>query len=557
MADYRFIRDLRLRGPDDKDFLRAARITPEPSLRSRATAALSNTHTTESCFSGPPSSTDVWYERFGDVADQVRSKAAQLGLSVFDLEYLTAHLIEGRPLRKLPILEYVDELLDSLCSVAQSIRSVALRRQKHIDRLSKACGAGTGAGQRTRKGESACGPTQHEKIAALLRDIDAMSIQIMEHVKLWRSHLQFPLPFHVDGENILFKLATDYAIGSVISLSCGHLRNTARYSAFFYASPFDAVAAGSVAPSAKAALADWESLVHNELSVQRTLVREQLSFARMGLFHCVLRLPRSMLSVAGMKPGCVLHITDKRRKQDLVTCLGTAYRHLLRRRQQATGKTSNLAGLATFSPKALHLQYLRKWIEWVAIRREKREAADTLLRESSKNLLRDRWNDWAGRVELERERARKWRPFLQRTQLQLLRTYTQKWFVHHAFGSISRQVRRVLFLRYFHTMHFLVVRRRLAKDFAHESRDDAGRVAYPCHLQALRTLVGLASSSDTPSLDCVRLAREEVLIQHRLTSDERSERLRVAIDEQASRASLSGEFWLRSFVLQSEALLSK
>ena len=553
MADYRFIRGLRLRGPKDKDFLRSAFVGPTaPSLRAKGFMALKDS--TDEVTVESAGDTDRWYAKFTEVSERVSASMEALGLSTFDREYLSTHLIDGTPLGKLPILEYVDELLETIADLSHRIRATALRRGKAIDRLRKSCAAGKAVGTVSRRSEQVCGPAQHEKVASLIKDIDGMTIDIMRLVAEWRSHLQTALPFHVDGENILFRLAADYAIGSVVSLACGHLRNTSRYNSFFYASPFDAVAAGTVAPSAKPALARWESLVQGELVLQRAIVREQLSFARMGLFHCVLRLPRSMLKVAGMKPGCVLHINDRRRKQDLVSCLGTAYRHLLRRRQQATGKASHLAGLATFSPKALHLQYLRKWIEWVAVRREKREAAQSLLRESCDALLRRRWADWAGRVEIERERARKWRPFLQRSQLQLLRLYTQKWFMHHAFGTISRQVRRVLFLRYFHALHFLVVKRRLARDLGKETRNEEGVVAYPCQLQASRLLGGLASQVATPSLHVAMHQRTQVLERSRTSQEERRQRLcTIILEEHQERVIATGDFLLQTLVLEGQS----
>jgi hypothetical protein len=559
MADYRFVRGLRLRGPDDKDFLRSAAVPVEPSLRARATAAMQTRDASQQSVHRlvlrRKNDSEQWYSQFAAVAKAVERHMEGLGLSVFDREYLHQHLIAGAPLGKLPILEYVAEQLERLESLSQQIRATALRRHKAVDRLKKTCAGGNSPSYR--RGDAVCGPAQHEKVAQTIRDVDAMTVEIMRLVSEWRTHLQVPLPFHVDGENVLFRLAGDYAIGSAVSLACGHLRNTSRYSAFFYASPFDAVAAGSVAPSAKPALAQWDALVGRELAVQRVLVRDQLSFARMGLFHCVLRVPRSMLAVAGMKPGCVLHITDRRRKQELVSCLGTAYRHLLRRRQQTTGKASHLAGLATFSPKALHLQYLRKWIEWVALRREKREAAAGFLQESILMLLRARWNDWTNRVDLERERASKWKPFLARTERHMLRLYTQKWFMHHAFGTISRQVRRVLFLRYFHGLHHLVMRRRLVRDFSSEARTEDGDVAYPVGLASLRAVAGLASAAAIPALSAVaQVGRRDVLQRRRLESDERRERrLELLMAEQKERTVISCDILLQAFAARATSLL--
>jgi hypothetical protein len=548
-AAYNFSRGLRSRHRDDKDFLRPGK-AGGPSLRARAEAMVARSREV----TAPPAShetTQGWIAKFKETATETHALMRQLGMSLFDREYIDEHLVHGMPLGKLPVLEYINAQLRRLVTLSAEIRQTALRRAKALEKVKRSCAFG----DRGHRG-SACSVKSHERLAQTLREVDEMTVELMNGVAGWRRHLQVPLPFHVDGENLLLRMAAQYAVGSDVSLACSHLRNTSRYAAYFYASPFDAVAASGVAGPTRDLVAQWEVVVLGELALQRESAREQLTFARMGLYGCVLRLPREMLETAGMKPGCLVPIVDVGRKQLLVSCLASAYSHLSRMRQQATGALSSVAGLATFSTKALHLQYLRKWIEWVSQRRERRLCAATLRDQSEVRHAGFRWAAWMRRVAVQRQRRQRWEPFLQRTQLHLMRLYTQRWFMHHSFGNISRQVRRVLYLRYFRSFHYIVVRRRMSNGARHERYRTEGET-YPAHLVALRQPASLAAGN--PWLRQVAVAaRTRAVAQAHVIYDEwKGREMGPALDERKARAVAYSDYLLGAFVAQAQTELSR
>lgn len=534
-----------------------ARSASQPSLRSRALAALNMSKVGSSTLptdgqSTPnvdESSTATWLLRFRTAVTEFHELASSLGLSAMDREYIDQHLVHDVPLGKLPVLEFVNDRLRRIFVLSNAISATISKRSKALDRLRRTCAFG---------GRAVCSSHMHEKLSLLLQEVDELTIEAMKLIVQWREYFQFPMPFFqgTGGENVLLCFCDQYAVGSPMSLANGHLRTTSRYSPFFYASPFDAVASGKTAPSFKEAVSLWNTLVMNELQRQRESVHEQLAFARMGLYHCVLRLPRDVLHTAGMKPGLLVHINDRNRKRLLVSCLASAYGMLLRMRSRTGGSLANVAGLATFSTKALHLQYFRRWIEWVSARRERREAAESIGAHVRHQLAKSRFDTWMAKVVLERERASRWKPFLLKTQMHLLRVYTQRWFMFHSVGNIARSVRRALFLQYFHRFHFLVLSKRLAVNFSAEVyRDRGGR--YPRRLPTLGMVVGLKNKDQTPALASLEVVRRhQVALWHVECDHYSSCHLDVILVSQVAWAVLLSDALLERFQLAASTELA-
>jgi hypothetical protein len=105
-AAYNFSRGLRSRHRDDKDFLRPGK-AGAPSLRARAEAMVARSREV----TAPPAShetTQGWIAKFKETATETHALMRQLGMSLFDREYIDEHLVHGMPLGKLPVLEYIN-----------------------------------------------------------------------------------------------------------------------------------------------------------------------------------------------------------------------------------------------------------------------------------------------------------------------------------------------------------------------------------------------------------------------------------------------------------------
>ena len=186
----------------------------------------------------------------------------------------------------------------------------------------------------------------------------------------------------------------------------------------------------------------------------------------------------------------VILITHKRTKERLVHCLRSALAAVQQSKPflggaagaggaggGAAGTMAQIASLSTFSTGALHLRYFRRWIEWLSRKWEQQQRATTAAEATSIDHCRWRFVVWLQKVYQERERSRLWRPFLQKTTLSTLRRYVQKWYMRRASDGMARQMRRALFLQYYHSLHLVVVRSRCAASRRAETSRPAAAAA--------------------------------------------------------------------------------
>lgn len=479
-----------------------------------------------------------------DSVRRMRDSARSLGLPLMDRRFLAEHLVKGAPLGRLPAVEHINHIFDAAAAIARRIEASCRRRKEIVERLGRTCALSPDAHE--------CSTTAHEGQAACVQELDALATDVVKLVHRWRALFRGPVPFHVDGQNVLIALKEQYDVGCEVSLVCAHLRKTSRHAAFFYVSPFDAAAQGRVRPADVASYNRWCDAVLSETSSQRAYVRDQLMYARMGLYQMRLKLPRDVARLARFPPDGLMQIVEKNVKRQLVNSFGSAYAMLARHRVVQSADVASIAKLATFSSKALHVSYFRRWSEWVSWRRERKAAASNFDYAVSLEHLRFRWGVWNLRVDLARQRARRWKPFLAQNELALLRRYTQKWFVQHSLGALSRQLRRALFLEYYRRFHFVVAAKRLRECREAETFREHGGTYDAIH--AALSFACVLAPTGALHLELVAVARAASIGLQHAAYDEQQLRHSVTIDEAAARSHYVHDFCERAFELEAARL---
>ena len=239
---------------------------------------------------------------------------------------------------------------------------------------------------------------------------------------------------------------------------------------------------GGAAVTAAGALQLWRRIVLGEVAQQDAVLCEMLQLARMGYYLPVFKLTPRVPGVAprtsraaGQPPGVLEERAASRHhlfsiarpswKRALVRRYAFTLLQLRLQRGGPKSATFKMSDLATFSTQALHVRYLRKWIEFVSLRRERRQQSDVLLAVTHHAHLRMRLGKWIGWESFMRAKAQIWRPMLHRTHLNLMRRYVHSWYLTRAVSRMARNVRRAVHLTRFRQWHYRAVchRRRIGE----------------------------------------------------------------------------------------------
>lgn len=121
----------------------------------------------------------------------------------------------------------------------------------------------------------------------------------------------------------------------------------------------------------------------------------------------------------------------------------------------------NATTFLLFSTRTLQIRCLRKWLEWLSERQRRRSVVANFLEATNHMLLGQRFSAWQRRVVHVRQQTQKTTFLLNKNQNVLRQSYISRWFVSSRLASVSRSVRRGVYLRYFHSLQYKVLVKRL------------------------------------------------------------------------------------------------
>ena len=418
-------------------------------------------------------------ERTQQMAQECQELFEQVGLPWIDKSLLEAELADPRDVALLPRVERLLTLLKRQAAFATQIRAVFGERSVLLGQLAKTCCLCE---------KAPCDVDAHKAATALLRRIDLLTEQLVQGVMQWREGLHSPLPFIVEGENILLAVAQQCAVGGQIPMACGHIRATSRHMPFYYASSFDTVNANAGLPEMtvelKYILSEWER--------QHQHCTEQLTLSRMGIYT-----PKLRFRLRGCKPSFTIPINDIRWKRQLTMSYSSALR-LLESCKPNNLVTSAVTNAATqfllISARSLHIRYYRLWVDWLSSRKEVQRRVQQMQRSVVQyNLLR-RFDAWLSRTRLSKVLRAKCRQLSVQIETAFRRRHMQQWYKYSQVSTVSRGVRRAIYMRYYNRMYLAVAWRKLRSvPFSDHQHLIAMRHARYSGCPHLRALVDVAT----------------------------------------------------------------
>jgi hypothetical protein len=121
----------------------------------------------------------------------------------------------------------------------------------------------------------------------------------------------------------------------------------------------------------------------------------------------------------------------------------------------------NATTFLLFSTRTLQIRCLRKWLEWLSERQRRRSVVANFLEATNHMLLGQRFTAWQRRITHLRQQRQKTTFLLNKNQNVLRQSYISRWFVASRLASVSRSVRRGVYLRYFQSLQYKVLVKRL------------------------------------------------------------------------------------------------
>ena len=324
--------------------------------------------------------------------------------------------------------------------------------------------AAASAGGRGGKGSnsnSKCSEARHAALCRKMEELDHYTDAIVALIGRWRENLTYPLPFIFRGENYLLTLRRQHGPATPLSDTAAHIRRLCRGAPYAYHSPYDAAAPQTVANHERLVLSE-------ELPRQLAAAEAMLKLASCGLYAPVLRSPRigrGSTSRGGdslrSPPPAHIPIGSKVWKQRLIVCFAGA-RHDLLVAVNATTASSIASQFVQGSERAQTIRYFRKWIEWLAARREKGRAAAELSELSAMSHLRRRFADWRAVHGALRARSGGLARLLAASQAALVGRCMRRWFLVHKSNVLRAAVTRAACGRFFGQLHCRVLTKKWA-----------------------------------------------------------------------------------------------
>lgn len=381
-------------------------------------------------------------QRLHTAVEQFEALAAAAGLPWLDKAMYRNELISGASVSALPRIERLNALLSHQVRVTEDILSHHKRREELIYRLLMTCAFD--------HAHQECSHDSHRAVCDTLRHVDDETDKLIHLVEQWRKHLAVPLPFFVDGENIILRMGNQTSIGKGLAHVGAHLRNTCRHLPYFYSSSYDP----AMVESNKVLQRRELDVLKEELDIQFNQLQEALRLARMGMYSPVLRFRHQPTMVS--RP--ILMIDNKRWKAQLIVSFANGLSALAKTRPVAdNGITSAMMQFAGVASKVLHRRYFYLWYEFRKKRVERKRTVLGMALMADMMLLQRYMENWRGRMGRVKVMRGHSDALLAMSCNVLRRRYMQKLFLKAATKRAERLVKRAMCLRYFRHLQYRAV----------------------------------------------------------------------------------------------------
>lgn len=374
------------------------------------------------------------------------------GLPWLDKQMYHDELLHRATVVHLPRIAKLNRILSTIDALADEARSHCKIREALISKLLMTCAF--------EHSHAKCSNAMHRDACEWLKCVDDETDHIVRLVMDWRQALSWPLPFMINGENYLMRMATQIEPGKGLAHLGAHLRSTCRHLPFYYASSFDPM----VLETNRVLLRKELFVLRDELSLQMQHCEEALRLARMGVYQPVLKF-RHRLPHSGGGAGAtrLLMVTNKRWKEQLVLSFANGLATLAKSRPvQDLGITAAMLQFAGLATKVLHKRYFLIWLEFRRRKVEKRRAVDGMLLMADMMLLQRYYAKWLRRRDRVLWLQRQYAHLAAVSISHLRRRYMQKLFLKAATRRAERLIQKAAMLRVFRALHFRAVNRILA-----------------------------------------------------------------------------------------------
>ena len=161
--------------------------------------------------------------------------------------------------------------------------------------------------------------------------------------------------------------------------------------------------------------------------------------------------------------GCYIPIINRGLRQHLIACLRAALAHVARTSPgQSASAGSAVQRLIALNASHLARRFLHLWQAALRRRKKLRAQAAALALRNAERHRKQRFVTLIKFYNFRNESGRLWRPLLAKVRASLTRRFMHRLFLNRALNITLRRMRRALYMRYYRTLHFLVIRRRVS-----------------------------------------------------------------------------------------------